>query len=305
MPLATTQEMLQAALEGHFAVGAFNANNMEVVQGIVEAATEERAPVILQVSQGAIRYAGMPFAAGLVKIAAANTDVPVALHLDHGSDFEQNVLCLREGFTSLMYDGSSLSLEDNILISKRVCDIAHICGIPVETELGKVLKRGATPEEVEAAMARPDEARHFIDATGADSLAIAIGSVHALLAQAADLDIARLKAIHQAIPRTPLVLHGSSGVKEDNIGEAIDNGICKVNVATFLSQAFTYALFDHLKAHPSDEDPRAHLMPAREAVKERVRAKIRLFHSNGTIATGGGFKSAPTQHRVANIGEAE
>jgi len=305
MPLATTQEMLQAALEGHFAVGAFNANNMEMVQGIVEAATEERAPVILQVSQGAIRYAGLPFAAGLVKIAAANTDVPVALHLDHGTDFEQNVLCLREGFTSLMYDGSSLPLDENILISKRVCDIAHICGIPVETELGKVLKRGATPEEVEAAMAQPEEARHFVEATGADSLAIAIGSVHALLAQAADLDIARLKAIRQAIPSTPLVLHGSSGVKEDNIGEAIENGICKVNVATFLSQAFTYALFDHLKAHPGDEDPRTHLMPAREAVKERVRAKIRLFRSSGTIASGGGFRSAATQHRVANIGEAE
>jgi fructose-bisphosphate aldolase class II len=305
MPLATTQEMLQAALEGHFAVGAFNANNMEMVQGIVEAATEERAPVILQVSQGAIRYAGMPFAAGLVKIAAANTDIPVALHLDHGTDFEQNVLCLREGFTSLMYDGSSLSLEENIQISKRVCDIAHICGIPVETELGKVLKRGATPEEVEAAMAQPEEAKHFIDATGADSLAIAIGSVHALLAQAADLDITRLKAIRKAIPSTPLVLHGSSGVKEDNIGEAIENGICKVNVATFLSQAFTYALFDHLKAHPSDEDPRTHLMPARDAVKERVRAKIRLFRSSGTIASGGGFRSPATQHRVADIGEAE
>ena len=305
MPLTTTKEMLQAALEGHFAVGAFNANNMEMVQAIVEAATEERAPVILQVSQGAIRYAGLSFAAGLVKIAAAIADVPVALHLDHGTDFEQNVLCLREGFTSLMYDGSSLTLEENIQNSKRVCDIAHICGIPVETELGKVLQRGATPEQVEAAMAKPEEARRFIEQTGADSLAIAIGSVHALLSQAADLDIERLKAVHQAIPTTPLVLHGSSGVKEDNIGDAMDNGICKVNVATYLSQAFTGALLEHLKAHPSDVDPRAHLVPAREAAKERVREKIRLFRSNGTIATGGGFKSPPTQHRVAEIGEAE
>ena len=127
MPLVTTQEMLRAAQKGRFAVGAFNANNMEMVQAIVEAATEERAPVILQVSQGAIRYAGLAFAAGLVKIAAAGTDVPVALHLDHGTDFEQNVLCLREGFTSLMYDGSSLPLEENILISRRVCEISHIC----------------------------------------------------------------------------------------------------------------------------------------------------------------------------------
>jgi fructose-bisphosphate aldolase class II len=297
--------MLKAALEGQFAVGAFNANNMEMVQAIVEAATEERAPVILQVSQGAIRYAGLAFAAGLVKIAAANTDVPVALHLDHGTDFEQNVLCLREGFTSLMYDGSSLPLEENIRISRRVCDISHICGIPVETELGKVLKRGATPQEVQDAMAKPEEAKRFIETTGADSLAVAVGSIHALLSQTAELDIERLKAIREAIPDTPLVLHGSSGVKEDSVVESIQHGICKVNVATYLSQAFTYAMFDHLKANPDVEDPRKHLVPAREAAKERVRAKIRLFGSNDTITTGGGFSSPATQHRVADIGEAE
>jgi fructose-bisphosphate aldolase class II len=305
MPLVTTQAMLKAALDGRFAVGAFNANNMEMVQAIVEAATEERAPVILQVSQGAIRYAGMPFAAGLVKIAAANTDVPVALHLDHGTDFDQNVLCLREGFTSLMYDGSSLPLEENIAISKRVCAIAHICGIPVETELGKVLQRGVTPEEVQEAMAKPEDAKRFIQETGADSLAVAIGSIHALLSQTAELDIERLKAIRQAIPEIPLVLHGSSGVKEDSVAEAIEHGICKVNVATYLSQAFTYTLFDHLKANPKVEDPRKHLAPAREAAKERVRAKIRLFRSNGTVSRSGGFSSPATQHRSAELGGAE
>jgi ketose-bisphosphate aldolase len=305
MPLVTTKEMLKAALEGHFAVGAFNANNMEMVQAIVEAATEERAPVILQVSQGAIRYAGLPFAAGLVRIAAENTDVPVALHLDHGTDFDQNVLCLREGFTSLMFDGSDLPLKENIRISKTVCDIAHICGIPVETELGKVLKRGATPEEVQDAMAKPEEAKRFIQETGADSLAVAIGSVHALLSQSAGLDIERLEAIHQAIPETPLVLHGASGVLEDSVVEALDYGISKVNVATYLSQAFTFAMFDSLKANPTAEDPRKHLVPAREAAKERVRAKIRLFRASGTVSSGGGFKSPPTQHRVADIGEPE
>jgi fructose-bisphosphate aldolase class II len=305
MPLVTTQAMLKAALDGRFAVGAFNANNMEMVQAIVEAATEERAPVILQVSQGAIRYAGMPFAAGLVKIAAANTDIPVALHLDHGTDFDQNVRCLREGFTSLMYDGSSLPLEENIAISKRVCAIAHICGIPVETELGKVLQRGVTPEEVQEAMAKPEDAKRFIQETGADSLAVAIGSIHALLSQTAELDIERLKAIRQAIPEIPLVLHGSSGVKEDSVAEAIEHGICKVNVATYLSQAFTYTLFDHLKANPKVEDPRKHLAPAREAAKERVRAKIRLFRSNGTVSRSGGFSSPATQHRSAELGGAE
>jgi fructose-bisphosphate aldolase class II len=305
MPLVTTKEMLKAALEGHYAVGAFNANNMEMVQAIVEAATEERAPVILQVSQGAIRYAGMHYAAGLVKIAAENTDVPVALHLDHGTDYEQNVLCLREGFTSLMFDGSDLPLEENIRISKTVCEIAHICGIPVETELGKVLKRGATPEEVKAAMADPEEARHFVAETGADTLAVAIGSVHALLSQSAGLDIERLEEIHQAIPEVPLVLHGSSGVQEDSVAESLDYGIAKVNVATYLSQAFTYALFDHLKANPSVEDPRQHLVPAREAAKERVREKIRLLRSDGKIRPGGGYASPATQHRVAEIGEPE
>jgi fructose-bisphosphate aldolase class II len=304
MPLVTTKGMLKAALEGHFAVGAFNANNMEMVQAIVEAATEERAPVILQVSQGAIRYAGMAFAAGLVKIAAVNTDIPVALHLDHGTDYEQNVLCLREGFTSLMFDGSDLPLDENIRISRTVCDIAHICGIPVETELGKVLKRGATPEEVEDAMAKPEEARRFIQETGADSLAVAIGSVHALLSKEAELDIERLEEIHQAIPEIPLVLHGSSGVKEDSVVQALDHGIAKVNVATYLSQAFTYAMFDHLKAHPDVEDPRQHLTPGREAAKERVREKIRLFRSSNTVSSGG-FTSPPTQHRVADIGEPE
>jgi len=305
MPLVTTKEMLKEALEGHYAVGAFNANNMEMVQAIVEAATEERAPVILQVSQGAIRYAGLHYAAGLVKIAAENTDVPVALHLDHGTDYDQNVLCLREGFTSLMFDGSDLPLEENIRISRTVCDIAHICGIPVETELGKVLKRGATAEEVKAAMADPEEARRFITETGADSLAVAIGSIHALLSQTAGLDIELLEEIHQAIPDVPLVLHGSSGVKEESVVESLDHGISKVNVATYLSQAFTYAMFDHLKANPKVEDPRQHLVPAREAAKERVREKIRLFRSNGKIRPGGGFATLPTQHRVAEIGAAE
>lgn len=305
MPLVTTKQMLQAALEGHFAVGAFNANNMEMVQAIVEAATEERAPVILQVSQGAIRYAGMPFAAGLVKIAAQNTDVPVALHLDHGTDFDQNVLCLREGFTSLMFDGSALPLEENIAITRRVCDIAHICGIPVEAELGKVLKRGATQQEIEDAMAKPADAQRFIIETGADSLAVAVGSVHALLSKAAGLDIARLEAIHAAIPTTPLVLHGSSGVLEESVVESMDHGIAKVNVATYLSQAFTFSMFEHLKAHPTDEDPRKHLAAGREAAKERVREKIRLFRSSGTVSSSGSFKSPPTQHRVADIGEPE
>lgn len=305
MPLVTSKELLLAALENRFAVGAFNANNMEMVQAIVEAAEEERAPVILQVSQGAIRYAGLSYAAGLVKIAAAQATVPVVLHLDHGTDFDQNVRCLREGFTSLMFDGSKLPFEENVAITRRIVEIAHIVGIPVEAELGRVLQRGATPEEVEAAKTDPDQAREFIERTGADSLAVAIGSVHALHSQQAELDIDRLKAIRAAIPNVPLVLHGSSGVKEDSIVEAIQNGICKINVATFLAQGFTEALREAIDAKPDEADPRKLLAPAREAMKERVRQKIRLFGSSGVITSSGGFKSPPTQHRSAELGGAE
>jgi fructose-bisphosphate aldolase class II len=212
MPLVTSKEVLNQAMMGHYAVGAFNANNMEMVQAIVEAAQEERAPVILQVSQGAIRYAGLDYAAGLVKIAAALADIPVVLHLDHGTDFDQNVRCLRAGFTSLMYDGSKRPFEENVEITGRVCQIAHACGIPVEAELGQVLKisDGVTAEDVEAAMTDPDQAKTFIDLTGADSLAAAVGSIHAMTGREASLDIDRLEAIHQKV-RLPLVLHGSSG----------------------------------------------------------------------------------------------
>ncbi|MCK4452000.1 MAG: class II fructose-bisphosphate aldolase, partial [Anaerolineae bacterium] len=201
MPLVTSKEILQLALAERFAVGAFNANNMEMVQAIVEAAQEERAPVILQVSQGAIRYAGLDFAAGLVKIAAEQADIPVVLHLDHGTSFEQNVLCLRAGFTSLIFDGSKLPYEENVAFGKKVCEIAHIVGIPVEAELGRVLQAtdGVTPEEVEAAMTGPDQAREFIERTGTDSLAVAVGSVHAMKARQATLDIPRIEAIRQKV----------------------------------------------------------------------------------------------------------
>jgi len=305
MPLVTSKEILQQALTDGFAVGAFNANNMEMVQAIVETAQEERAPVILQVSQGAIRYAGLSYAAGLVKIAAAMVDVPVVLHLDHGTDFNQNVRCLREGFTSLMFDGSKLPFEENVRITRRVCEIAHIVGIPVEAELGRVLKRGATPEEVKAAMTDPDQAREFIDRTGADSLAVAIGSVHALHSRQAELDIDRLKAIRQAIPEVPLVLHGSSGVKHESVLAAIENGICKINVATYLNQAFVEAMKESLAAKPDEVDPRKHLAPAREAIKERVREKIRLFGASGRIDSTGGFVSPPRQFRSVELGGAE
>jgi fructose-bisphosphate aldolase, class II len=305
MPLVTSKEILKEALENHYAVGAFNANNMEQIQGIVEAAAEERAPVILQVSQGAIRYAGLEFAANMVMIAASEVDVPVVLHLDHGTDFHQNVRCLRAGFTSLMFDGHALPFDENVAITSQVSEIAHAIGIPVEAELGSVLQAGATPEEVAAAMTDPSQAASFVEATQVDSLAPALGSIHAMTSRGASLDIARCQAVHEAIPETPLVLHGSSGVTHESIVESIQHGIAKVNVATYLNQGFMDAMRQGLADMPDVTDPRKVLALSRDAVKERVREKIRLFGSSGVISSSGGFVSAKSSHRSADLGEIE
>ena len=307
MPLVSSKQVLLAALENHFGVGAFNANNMEQVQGIIEAAQEERAPVILQVSQGAIRYAGLEFAAAMVKTAAALATVPVVLHLDHGYDFDQNVLCLHAGFTSLMYDGSKKSFDENVAMTKRVVEIAHIVGIPVEGELGRVVQAsdGFTDEQVCALMTDPQQAKAFVAQTGVDSLAVACGSVHAMKSQGAALNIARLQAVHEQIPNTPLVLHGSSGVKTESLVEALAHGICKINVATYLNQAFVRGMKDGLAKYPDEVDPRKALSISRENVKEAVREKIRLFRSAGVIDSSGGFRSPAKQFRSAELGAAE
>ena len=306
MPLVTSKELLQRAFEEHYAIGAFNANNMEQIQAIVEAAQEERAPVILQVSQGAIRYAGLEMAAGMVKIIASQVDIPVVLHLDHGTSFEQNILCLRAGFTSLMFDGSKLPFEENVAITRKVCEVAHAVGIPVEAELGQVLQvtDKVTPEDVEKAMTDPDQAAEFIRLTGADSLAVAIGSIHAMRSQEATLDIDRLKAIRKKV-NVPLVLHGSSGVKNESLLEAIENGISKINVATYLNQAFMRGLREGLEKMPDEVDPRKVLAISREYVKEAVREKIRLFGSAGRIDSTGGFVSPRKVFGVVKPGDVE
>lgn len=305
MPLVTSKAMLEAALEGHFAVGAFNANNMEQIQGIIDAANEEKSPVILQVSQGAIDYAGLGFATAMVKVAAEEASVPVALHLDHGASFEQNVICLRAGFTSLMFDGSKLPYEQNVAITAKIVEMASVVGIPVEAELGKVLQSRdkVTEEQVRAAMTDPDQAAEFIARTGISSLAVAIGSVHAMEAAEAELDIDRLKAIRAKV-NIPLVLHGSSGVKESSEVEAIQYGICKINVATMLNQAFIKGILDGYAANPKNIDPRKWLVLSRDGVKEVVRSKMRLFGSSGTV-TSSGFVSPPTSHRKAELGHLE
>jgi len=231
----------------------------------------------------------------------------VVLHLDHGYDFEQNVLCLRAGFTSLMYDGSKKSFEENVATTKKIVEIAHIAGVPVEAELGRVVQStdALSYEQICALMTDPYQAKEFIERTGADSLAVACGSVHAMRVQEAELDIERLKAIHEQIPHIPLVLHGSSGVKTESFIEAIQHGICKINVATYLNQAFMRGLKEGLAKYPDEVDPRKSLSISREYVKEAVREKMRLFRSAGVIDSRGGFRSPAKQFRSAELGAAE
>jgi len=252
MPLVTTKEMLLKAKDEHYAIGAFNANNMECVLGVVAAAEEEKAPLILQVSQGAIQYAGLEIATSMVKTAAENSDIPIALHLDHGTDYEQNVKCLRAGFTSLMFDGSKLDYEENVAITKKVVELCHIVDVPVEAELGRIgkIEDGISEEELKALMTDPDQAQEFVQATGCDSLAAAVGSIHGMTSREAGLDLDRIREISRKTG-VPLVLHGSSGVSEDAVQAAIKCGIAKVNIATAVSMAFlrgTKALWDQLPA---------------------------------------------------------
>ena len=211
MPLVSGLELLQHAQENRYAVGAFNADNMEVVQAVVEAAQESRSPVILQVSPPTIRYAGLGMASAMVREAASQADVPVALHLDHGEDIEQAVLCLRAGFTSLMYDGSRLPFEENVAQTLAIVQVAHAAGVQVEAELGKVLQAGATQDQVRTAMTDAVQAGAFARATGCDSLAVAVGSIHGMKHSGAVLDIERIETIspvsytHLTLPTILLV----------------------------------------------------------------------------------------------------
>ena len=307
MPLVSMRQLLDEAAKGGYGVGAFNVNNMEQIQAIIETAEEERAPVILQASQGAIRYAGLELVSAMVKTVANIATVPVVLHLDHGPDFQQNLQCLRAGFTSLMFDGSKRTFEENVAITKKIVEIAHIVGIPVEAELGRVGQSTEclTEEQVCALMTNPAQAKEFVERTGIDSLAIACGSVHAMKVAEAELDIPRIKAIHEQVPNTPLVLHGSSGVTADSMVAGIEQGLCKINVATYLNQAFVRGISDGFAKHPDEVDPRKFLSIGRDYVKEAVREKIRLFKSAGVIDASGGFCSPARQFRSAELGATE
>jgi fructose-bisphosphate aldolase class II len=281
MSLIGVSELLKRAEAGGYAVGAFNCNNMEIVQAIVAAAEAENAPVIMQASQGAIKYAGLSYIVAMAKLAAERTRVPVALHLDHGTSFEQAIQCIHAGFSSVMIDGSKLPLAENIKLTKRVLDVARAVDVSVEAELGKI---GGTEDDIsvserDAFFTDPEEAGNFVRETGVDSLAIAIGTAHGQYKGVPELDFNRLVKI-KSLVNIPIVLHGSSGVPDDAIREAIRLGVRKVNIDTNIREAFVYAARKVLEANPLEIDPRKMLGPAREAATELIREKIRIFGSS-------------------------
>ena len=308
MALITTKEMFAKAINSDYAIGAFNVNNMEIIQGIVEAAQIEQAPLILQVSAGARKYAKPVYLIKLVEAAIADTGVDVALHLDHGEDFDICKKCVDDGFTSVMIDGSKHPFEENIRLTKEVVDYAHDHGVVVEAELGKLagVEDNIKVDARSATFTDPDEAAEFVERTGVDSLAIAIGTSHGAYKFKGEpyLDFERLKKIHELIPDTPLVLHGASsvlkefvdrcnqyggeipgaqGVPEEMIREAVKYGICKVNIDTNLRLAMTAEIRRVLAENPGEFDPRKYLGPGRDAITRMVQHKIRdMLNASGT-----------------------
>ncbi|AHF08292.1 class II fructose-1,6-bisphosphate aldolase [Desulfitobacterium metallireducens] len=282
MSLVPMTELLKKAQQGHYAVGAFNCNNMEIVQAIVAAAEAEKSPVIIQASQGAIKYAGIEYISTLTQLAAEKASVPVALHLDHGTSFAQVVQCVRNGFSSVMIDGSKLPLEENIALTNKVIEVAHSIGVSVEAELGKI---GGTEDDISVSerdtlFTDPSDAERFVREAKVDALAIAIGTAHGQYKGVPKLDFERLKEIRKRVD-TPIVLHGSSGVPEEAIREAISLGVCKVNIDTNIREAFVAAARQVMEQNPNEIDPRKMLGPAREATIAIIRGKIQIFGSSG------------------------
>lgn len=298
MPLTTTRDMFEKAY-GKYAVGAFNVNNMEILQGVIEAAKEEKSPLILQISKGARNYAKIVYLMKLIEAATIDApEVPIAVHLDHGDSFELCKEVIDSGFTSVMIDGSHLPFEENIALTRQVVDYAHPKGVVVEGELGKLMGIEEHVVSAEAVYTDPEKAVEFVERTRVDSLAIAIGTSHGAykFKGEAHLDFDRLQEISRRLPKFPLVLHGASsvlpelvekanmyganlgnakGVPEEMIRKATSMGICKVNIDTDLRLAVTSAIREQFVLNPSEFDPRKYLGPARDSVKEVVKHKMR------------------------------
>jgi len=277
MPFVTTAEMLKKAQEGGYAVGAFNAENLEMIQAIIAAAEEEKAPVMIQTTPGTLKYAGPQCFAGVVSRLARDAKVPVALHLDHGNSYELAETCAREGYTSLMIDGSKLPFEENITLTRRV--VAMAGALPVEAELGTVGGK-EDGHEAKPQYTDPEEAAEFVRRTGISSFAVAIGTAHGIYKGEPKLDLDRLSAVRERVD-IPLVLHGTSGVPEDQVRACIARGICKINYATDLRITFTDAVKKALESNPEAYDPKKYLAAGREAVKNRVQELIRLCGCSG------------------------
>jgi fructose-bisphosphate aldolase class II len=299
MPLITSTEMFKKAYEGGYAIGAFNVNNMEIIQGITEAAKEVNAPLILQVSAGARKYAKHIYLMKLVEAAVEDTDLPICLHLDHGEDFEICKACIDGGFTSVMIDGSKHPFEENIRLTKQVVDYAHSKGVVVEGELGKLagIEDAINVSEEDAAFTKPEEVEEFVSKTGVDSLAIAIGTSHGAYKFKGEpkLRFDILEEVQKRLPGFPIVLHGASsvipefvddinkyggkmpgakGVPEDMLRKAASMAVCKINIDSDLRLAMTASVRKHFAEHPEDFDPRKYLGPAREAIKGIVKHKL-------------------------------
>ena len=302
MPLVNTKEMLEKAYAGGYAVGAFNVNNMEIVQGITEAAKELNSPLILQVSSGARKYANHIYLMKLVEAALEETGLPIALHLDHGDTFELCKSCIDGGFTSVMIDGSHHSFEENIELTRRVVEYAHPRGVVVEGELGRLagVEDDVNVSAEDASYTRPEEVEEFVTRTGVDSLAIAIGTSHGAFkfkpGQKPQLRFDILEDIERRLPGFPIVLHGASsvvpeyvkminenggamadaiGIPEDMLRKSASMAVCKINIDSDLRLAVTGTIRQHFNAHPDHFDPRQYLKPARENVKRVVVHKIK------------------------------
>lgn len=301
MPVVTSTEMFKKAYEGHYAIGAFNVNNMEIVQGITEAAAEVRSPLILQVSAGARKYAKHVYLMKLIEAAVEDTGLPICVHLDHGDSFETCKSCIDGGFTSVMIDGSHLSFEENIALTKKVVEYAHDRGVVVEAELGRLagVEDAINVSEEDSSYTRPAEVQEFVSRTGCDSLAIAIGTSHGAYkfkpGTKPQLRFDILEEVEKLLPGFPIVLHGASsvipkyvdiinsnggqlkdaiGVPEDMLRKAASMAVCKINIDSDLRLAMTAGIRQTMAEHPDVFDPRKYLTPARDNIRELVKAKI-------------------------------
>ena len=279
--LVTSKELLLDAQKRGYAVGAFNVENMEFVMAVLAAAEETGSPVIMQTTPGTLKYAGLDYFLANVKAAVERTKLPVVMHLDHGNSFELAMKAYRTGYTSVMIDGSKLPFEENIALTKRVTDACHPGDIPVEAELGKV---GGKEDDLENGddnpYTDPDEAKEFVERCAPDSLAVGVGTSHGVYKGVPKVNVEVLSAIRKVVD-IPLVLHGTSGVPDEQVKDCISRGICKVNYATDLRIAFTKGVKAHMEAHPDDFDPKKYCLPGMEEVKKYVVQKMEVVGSCG------------------------